>query len=296
MNYATLYIDILGQLGNLQEKGDGKWSARCPAHEDLHNSLSLRIGREGELLVRCHAKPGCPFKVVAGAIKREAKEFFPRHYLGQRDSHKKTVATIVREYDYRNGDGTPAYQTVRYEPKDFRQRRKDERGKWVYNLDGVRRIPFRLPQLLAAPIDQTVLVVEGEKDVESLESLGFLATCNAGGSEKWEPWWLQYFVGRPVAIFPDRDAAGYLHALTVAKILAPVGNPIRIVELPGHQLKDDVTDYLEKQSCPAAVKRLLIQSHIDGSPMWLGTHERDHEEVHQLKMLMARALLMSKCA
>ena len=78
------------------------------------------------------------------------------------------------------------FQVVRYEPKTFRQRRRVVKMdgtsagiSWEYNIKGISRVLYRLPKVAAA---EQVLVVEGEKDVESLEGLGFVATCNPGGA------------------------------------------------------------------------------------------------------------------
>src|SRR5262245_55268962 len=79
---------------------------------------------------------------------------------------------VVAVYDYRDEDGRLLYQTVRYEPKDFRQRRPDGQGGWVYRLDGVRRVLYRLPELNTADRSRPVFVVEGEKDADRLAALG----------------------------------------------------------------------------------------------------------------------------
>ena len=49
------------------------------------------------------------------------------------------------------------------------------------------RVLYRLPDLLNAPPERPVFVVEGEKDVETLASLGLIATTNAMGAGKWRP-------------------------------------------------------------------------------------------------------------
>jgi hypothetical protein len=79
---------------------------------------------------------------------------------------------IVAVYDYRAEQGELLYQTVRCEPKDFRQRRPDGKGGWIGNLGEVRRVPYRLPELFAAPAEQPLYVVEGEKDLDRLAQLG----------------------------------------------------------------------------------------------------------------------------
>jgi putative DNA primase/helicase len=45
--------DLLARLTGVEPSGDG-WTARCPAHEDRHNSLSVHH-RDGHWLVKCHA-------------------------------------------------------------------------------------------------------------------------------------------------------------------------------------------------------------------------------------------------
>jgi len=95
-------------------------------------------------------------------------------------------AKIIATYDYPDERGDLLYQVVRFEPKSFRQRRPDGHGGWIYNLDGVRRVLYRLPELLAsARTKATVYIVEGEKDVNALYSHDFIATCNPMGAGKW---------------------------------------------------------------------------------------------------------------
>src|SRR5262249_53322855 len=77
-------------------------------------------------------------------------------------------------YSYLDEDGVLLFQAVRFEPgkdgekKSFRQRRPDGNGGWHWDLRGVRRVPYRLPELVNAPADRPVFVVEGEKDVDNL--------------------------------------------------------------------------------------------------------------------------------
>ena len=64
---------------------------------------------------------------------------------------------IVATYDYHDQHGQLLFQVVRYDPKDFRQRRPDGNGGWIWKLDGVDRVLYRLPELLrAAPVRDRV--------------------------------------------------------------------------------------------------------------------------------------------
>lgn len=100
------------------------------------------------------------------------------------------------EYNYVDEQGKFLYQVVRFEggvpggSKRFFQQRKDVNDKWVRNLDGVRRVPYRLPELMRAG---TVFVVEGEKDADRLVTLGLEATTNSGGAGKWLPEFARFF-------------------------------------------------------------------------------------------------------
>jgi hypothetical protein len=95
-------------------------------------------------------------------------------------------ATIAATYDYNDESGNLLFQVVRFEPKDFRQRRPDGKGGWIWDLKDVRRVLYRIPELIEAiKKGIPVFLVEGEKDVESLSRIGFTATTNAGGANKW---------------------------------------------------------------------------------------------------------------
>ncbi|KFX81387.1 hypothetical protein KR99_23585, partial [Ralstonia solanacearum] len=91
---------------------------------------------------------------------------------------------VVAAYDYYDADGVLQFQVCRLDPKDFRQRRPGANGGWSWSVKGVEQVPYRLPQMLARS-DETIFIVEGEKDADNLAALGLLATCNAGGANKW---------------------------------------------------------------------------------------------------------------
>jgi hypothetical protein len=134
---------------------------------------------------------------------------------------------------------------VRYEPKDFKQCRVVDGGQRVWNMDGVERLPYRLPELLSHPA--SVWIVEGEKDVETLRSIGQTATCNPGGGGQWLPAFSQYLRGKCVYLAPDNDEPGQKHMRSVLESLGGMVEWVRWVELPrefnGSPVKD-VSDLL----------------------------------------------------
>ena len=160
---------------------------------------------------------------------------------------QKAKKRILATYDYRNEKGDLVYQVVRYEPKDFRQRQPDGAGGWIWKMQGIEPIPYRLPELLQAlEKNQLVCIVEGEKDVDNLLAAGLTATCNHGGAGKWLDSHSKYFPkSAEVVILQDNDQAGKDHALKVAQSLFGAGlENIKIVDLPDLKNKGDVSDWL----------------------------------------------------
>jgi hypothetical protein len=153
---------------------------------------------------------------------------------------------IVATYDYRDERGELVYQVVRFEPKTFRQRRPDpdRPSSWLWSLGDVRRVLYHLDRVIEADPVQTVYVVEGEKDVEAVETLGLIATCNPQGAGKWSAvadCAAVALAGRPVVVIADADDKGRAHAADVAERLADVAASVRTLELPGAK---DAADWI----------------------------------------------------
>lgn len=239
-----------------KRNGNG-WSSRCPAHDDSNPSLSISertLG--GSVLIHCHA--GCENKNVLDAMQLEFKDLFP-----QPSRSRKQARKIVAEYDYCDEAGNIKFQVVRYKPKHFQHRRPDGKGGWVWNMKGVRIIPYRLPELIKADPNSTIHICEGEQDVDRLLALGSEATCNAGGAGKWKDKHSTFVKDRHVAIVPDNDNAGREHAEKVAKSLQGVAASVRIVELPGLPDKGDVSDWIEGGGTKEQLERLVAET-----PIW----------------------------
>ncbi len=150
----------------------------------------------------------------------------------------------------------------RTDPKGFRQRRPDGKGGWLYNLDGVRRVLYRLPEVLKAG---DVFICEGEKDAETLAGLGFAATTNPLGAEKWRDEYNETLRGKSVVIVPDNDAPGRRHAEQVARALHGVAASVHVARLP--DTVKDCTDFVETFTDKAeAAERLALLA--EGAAEW----------------------------
>jgi hypothetical protein len=213
--------------------GDSKATSRCPAHEDRNPSLSIAEAADGRVLLKCFA--GCSTESVVEALGMRMSDLFVSSTNGDRKD-------VIAEYPYVDEDGKTLFVVERLFPKDFRQKRPDGNGGWIHNVRGVRRVPYRLPQVLAAAAKgHTVYVVEGEKDVAALERVGLTATTNAGGAEKWRDDYAKYFMGAEVVVIADRDDAGRKHAAQVAASLRSVASSVAVVEPSGGK---DVSEHI----------------------------------------------------
>lgn len=167
-----------------------------------------------------------------------------------------TTARTETVYRYTDAGGALLYEIVRRDPgKRFHQRRPDPNrpGHNINNLEGVERVPYRLPELVeAGNRGDTAWVVEGEKDADRLAGEGLIATTSAQGCWRWPPEWAEHFRGcSQIVVVPDNDDPGRSAARQRAEVIAaraPAwGGVVKLCDpLPGLGPGGDVSDFLDK--------------------------------------------------
>lgn len=178
-----------------------------------------------------------------GIDMRVQERLAPRNYLS-------------KIFDYFDEDGVLRYQVQRFEPKTFRQRRPDDKGGWINNMEGVEALPYALPSLLANK-NRAIYVVEGEKCADRLIREGKLATTNHGGANNWKPEINKWFKDRLVVVIPDNDEAGRKHADRVCHNLVGIAAEIRRIDLPGLKEKGDIVDWLDSGNSVEDLRELV---------------------------------------
>ena len=249
---------ILGSLSNVK-RNRKRSTARCPVHDDHRNSLSISEGDDQRILLHCHA--GCRPEAIVQALGLDMRDLFPsginlKEEPPKMQKHSKIVAT----YDYCDATGKPLYQVVRYDPKDFKQRRRGNKGDWIWNLDDAQRVLYGLPELLAADLSEPVLITEGEEDVKTIRTLGLIGTTNSGGADKWQDEYKDFLLDRHVVILPDNDLPGNRHGEQVARSLLGVAASVKLIELPGLPEKGDVSDWIRAGHTKEALLQLIEQT------------------------------------
>lgn len=259
------FREIISRLDGVEGRGDQR-QARCPAHDDSSPSLSVSKGDPQPVVLHCHA--GCTDEEILSALGLSWGDLLS----GDQDCTESeferapwTHGELASEYKYRGADGQHTYTIRRYQhPRGWKTFRPYEPGvEYGPGLDDdTDRVLYRLPHVLdAAQEGDVVLLVEGEKDVETLEREGFTATTS-GASDSWKDRFSQSLAGAKVAIVPDNDEAGTEFATEAANSLLGAAEWVRVVDL--EDVPDsggDVTDWFARGHSAAE-----LRDRVKGTP------------------------------
>jgi putative DNA primase/helicase len=186
--------------------------------------------------------------------------FIPRSN-GANGKHSNGARKVIAHYDYTDENGAVLYRVIRYAPKAFSQCRPNGNGGWIYNLDGVRPVPYRLPQVIEAIANcHPILIVEGEAKANLLAEWNVAATCNAGGSKNWKSDHSAFLKGADVVLVPDADKPGWEHIQIVGASLSGIANSIRVLMLPGLTEKGDIVDWAKAGGTREQLDGLIAQA------------------------------------
>ena len=235
----------------LRQRGS-QWRGKCPLHNGRRDSFAVNpetgmwccyseCGRGGSMVDFQIEQSGGDFKLALESI---------RGIVGRGQPNGNPQRQQVASYVYEDEGGKPLYRVLRYFPKDFRQQRHTT-GGWRWGLDDVRRVLYKLPEVVKA---ERVFVAEGEKDCDLFASWNLAATTNPGGAGKWRAEYSEFLRGKQIVIIPDADARGRGHALDVAESLLGVAGSVKVIELPSAR---DLSAWAEAGGNAVALARLV---------------------------------------
>ncbi len=242
-NYQTFYSKY---LKDVKKAGGSEYQALCPFPSHGDTKPSFNFNNETGLYF-CHGcnKKGNAFHFFAKTHGLDDRRDFPKILKGIASDFgipwEEEKKRIAKTYDYCDAQGQLLYQVVRLEPKDFRQRRPNGRGNWVWNLKGIQPVLYNLAATTQA---SEVLIVEGEKDADNLISLGFIATTCPMGAKKWRDEYNDHLKGKNIVLIPDNDNEGREHMTQIAMSLNGTTRSLKWIDLPRLKSKGDISDWI----------------------------------------------------
>lgn len=285
----------------LRGEGVVRSTNRCPGkeHKKDHFCVSVNVH---EQIFKCHScGTGGSLIDWISVEKRKSIPDVLKELGNEIEGEQPQVESkptgklqIISTYDYEDDRGELVYQVVRYEPKTFRQRRPDKDGGWIKNMDGVTRILFNLSAVLMA---KTVFCVEGERDVESLNALGFVGTCNVGGAGKWLDAYSDNLKGKEVIVIPDNDAPGKKHCDAVVASLTDKAGGIQVLILPDphKDVSDFIGSFKTKELATEALEKLISKTPHTLKPLPVYTiQEMERKYIELVTRMDERSFDLSK--
>ena len=224
---------VLSHFKGVRKSTNG-WTACCPAHQDRHPSLSIGVGKDRRILLKCHA--GCTFESIVQAAHLSISDVFPASAFDpSRLPHQGlTILDLAADklipwqllfnmgitddpkvgvrIPYYLQDGTPA---PRYRIRTALKAK--EGSRWNSGPGAV--VPYGLEDLEEARTAGFLVVVEGESDRWTLK-LHHFPVLGLPGAEMTRTLKPEYLTGiERLYLFRESDAAGAKFVADIQKLL-----------------------------------------------------------------------------
>lgn len=210
----------------------------------------------------------------------------------------------VATFEYLDDRGRLAYEVLKFAktaPRRYMQRRKHPSGQgWIWGLQeglygkiksgdwfkaksgkhyeteeqfpDAERWLYRRDEVLKAKAEgKAIILVEGEKDVETLREWGFTATTNAGGAKYWQDSFDEDLAGADIVICGDNDDASRQRTLLRGASLKGKAKSVRVLDLAQHwpecPPKADVSDWRDQAGGTAEQFAALLKKATPWTPV-----------------------------
>lgn len=248
---------VAAYFDNVKFRYDCKsFKCECPSHMDNQNSLNVTQADDGSILLKCHA--GCSAydimeevgltRVNLGTAKERNCSWYGDVPLSKKGDK------VVNHYDYLDENGAYLFTKVRIKTVDKEGKTSKrfifgtvKNNKFKMSSGTRPRGIYNIQSLYEAKNNKDftrVYIAEGEKDVDTLTDLGFLAVT-AGGAESWASEYNRHFKGCIVYILRDNDDSGLRAANRIKRQLKRVAHRVYVVN-PSDKEKGDISDFIEE--------------------------------------------------
>jgi hypothetical protein len=226
-------VDEWITLTGARKSGAGMM-AKCAAHDDRVDSLSIAEGEDGRTLLNCFA--GCTLDEITAAYGKTPADLFPdkaaRDYITVEYQIKQAVTSAVVAYHVRR-EGPDG--------KNFYWKGPD--GRTGLNGTPVADLPlYGVERLTDA--DRRVVVVEGEKAADALRGRGIPTVGTVTGAAATPAVTvLEALRDRDAVLWADNDEPGRAHMARIASHLATVAASIGMATWTDAPKGGDAADY-----------------------------------------------------
>ena len=210
---------LLERLDGVRASGRG-YTARCPAHDDHENSLSINVGEDGRVLLHCFA--GCSVEQVLQPLGVTTRDLFPDSSAPPRPtkSSRITVNDLARDKKL---------------PADFlRSLGLEDRPDGVlipyFEVDGSKASRHRLRTATAAKAGSLWLFGKGKPAPYGLDRLdtarqaGYLVLVE-GESDCWTLWFHDFpALGIPGATMSSKLMLGHVSGIDRLDVVREPGD------------------------------------------------------------------------
>ena len=241
-----LISEILSYLENVKVVSENLFRANCPACNDTKGHLYISE-EKGKILTDC--KRGCSFSAIVQASGLKATDFF-NDDDNKRTQNSKPRWNLLRTHNYTDSAGNIIAKKEIYDKGNGEKSavwHRFEGGKFIKGLQGKKMPLYHLHKFINAKKSVPLYIVEGEKDVETMERMGLIATTSPNGAgSKWSKAHNKYLSGWNVIILADNDEAGKKHAQQTAETICRDVKALKLIPsaavYPALKKKGDISD------------------------------------------------------
>ena len=262
------FDEVLSRLDEVSESRSGEYTAQCPAHDDKNPSLSVARGDQQPVVLNCHA--GCTSEQIVSALGLEWGDICKGDLGEERKQFEKAPwehGEHIETYTYHDEQGNEVYNVKRYEHPEhgWKSFRPYLPGKQRAGLGKQDRVLYRLPIMKPHATDGgVVFIVEGEKDVHTLEDHSFHATT-PGSADSWQDRFARQLSGGKIVVIPDNDEAGEELVRDATESCFPMADWVRVVRLEDVPAGGDITDWFARGHTKEELSE-LVQETGDWTP------------------------------
>jgi 5S rRNA maturation endonuclease (ribonuclease M5)/CRP-like cAMP-binding protein len=277
--WETMVRDAVPAGKPIRKQTNGDLTIPCPFHDDGTPSCSVSLSKRCYHCFGCH-RSGTLRALLAKLTGHSEADSIPwiARGLGKEVAFREPDSKAIAEYVYLDAEGKRVKRVLRFPNgeqgnKVFRQEKWTASG-WRAGIKGVGPILYNAHRIATAG---TVVIVEGEKDADSITNLhldgcgGETIGVTSGGMGSWHRKLAKQLRNKVIVVMPDFDPAGEDYAEAVRASLDSENIKYKTVSFAGAGAKD-VSEYLVNGHTAEELVQLIDSD-------WVSTPDETHRAI-----------------